>query len=643
MPGSGMASFVHSREPPSASRPMLNIRRTGRLVLIAALGVLSVTCTGDITPPAEPGGSSFAVAGPATRVSLNRQPPSSALDQEVWAPGSQPTVAVKDAAGVGVSGAVVTAAIASGTGTLQGKLTATTNSNGTAVFSDLGIAGTGSHTLSFTTGSLGATSSTVSVRALPVEASTGKWDTPVDWDIVPLHIHLLPTGKVLAWGKYEVDGSMSKPRLWNPASGAPGNAIVVSEADMLFCSGHTSMADGSILVSGGHLDDNRGLTATNIFDPITESWASGLAKMAKGRWYPTVTTLSDGRQVTVAGRDANGVVVTVPEIWENKSWVRLTGAALSLPYYPRQFVAPNGKIFYAGERIKSRYLDVDATTTSGRGKWTSSSGFSHVYGFNRDYGSAVMYDAGKVLYVGGGGDLGWSTQDPKTSTPTATAEVINLNLTGPRWVSTGSMHHRRRHLNATLLPDGQVLVTGGTSGGGFNDLTSAVHAAEVWNPSTGVWTELAGNIIDRAYHSVSLLMPDGTVLHGASGDANNPATHKPFPRQANHELFRPPYLFRGVRPVISSLSKGRVSYGESFVVSTAYAAQVTGVRWIRLGSVTHAFDAGQRANSLKFSIGSGKVTVTAPASGRLAPPGYYLVFLLNRNGVPSVGQMIRVG
>ena len=622
---------------------MIMPTRTNRILLVSALGILSITCSGDqLTRPAEKPGE-FAVAGPPARITISRQPPSNALDQEVWVPGSQPIVVVKDAGGVAVAGAVVTASIASGSGAIQGNINATTKANGSATFADLGIAGTGNHSLSFTAGSAAATSALIALNPLPSEARTGKWDLPVQWDIVPLHIQLLPTGKLLAWSKYESNGSMGLPRLWDPGAGAPGTATVVRAADMLFCSGHTLMADGRVMVSGGHLNDDRGLDVTNIFDPVSESWATGLPKMAKGRWYPTVTTLGDGRVVTVAGRDANSTVVLLPEIWEGNRWVKLTGASLTLPYYPRQFVAPNGKLFYAGERIKSRYLDVDVVTTNGRGRWSSSAGFTRRFPYIRDYGSAVMYEAGKILYAGGGGDTRGSIPDAKSPVPTATAERIDLTKTGPAWVSTTSMHHPRRHLNATILPDGKVLVTGGVSAGGFNAISSAVHAAEVWDPTNETWTELASNRVDRGYHSVSLLLPDGTVLHGASGDANDPATGGQYPRQANHEIFRPPYLFRGARPTVTSVSKTSLGYTEIFTVTTPFAGQITGVRWIRLGAVTHAFDASQRANTLKFTRTATTVRVTTPATGKLAPPGYYLLFLLNRNGVPSVGRIVRVG
>ena len=501
-------------------------RRAAHLVLAASLAVASATCGGDPTQPTAPQaapGEISPVVAPAASIRVTVQPPASALDQEVWDPSRQPVVLVKDASGLAVPGVVVTASIADGPGRLQGTLTATTLSTGRAKFGDLGIAGTGSHRLRFVTGAAATKSATIALGALPVEATTGKWDAPVDWDIVPLHMSLLPTGKILAWGRFEAGTSrMADPRLWNPAVGPPTSAVTVAADTMLFCSGHALMADGRVMVSGGHKADDRGLDVTNIFDPFTQHWVAGLPKMAKGRWYPTVTTLSDGRIVTVAGRDSTSTEVLLPEIWENNRWVRLTGASLKLPYYPRQFLAPNGRLFYAGERVQARWLDVDAVTSSGRGRWSTAAGFAHLWPYNRDYGSAVMYESGKVLVVGGGGNLGWSTPDPKTGTPTATAETIDLNVTGPHWSSTGAMRFARRHLDATILPDGQVLVTGGTSAGGFNTLSGAVHAAEAWSPRTGQWTQLASNRIDRAYHSVSLLLPDGRVLHGASGDANVP-------------------------------------------------------------------------------------------------------------------------
>jgi hypothetical protein len=452
---------------------------------------------------------------------------------------------------------------------------------------------------------------------------------------------LLPTGKLLAWGREEMDGSMGQPRLWDPATEAPTAARMIMADTMLFCAGHALMADGKLMVSGGHKDDDRGLDVTNIFDPVSETWTAGLPKMAHGRWYPTVTTLPNGEMVTVAGQDSASNVVRIPEIWENGQWVELPGAGnVELPYYPRDFVDPtNGLVFMAGERIVSRWLDVDGERNGDRGVWIT--GPSHIWPFNRDYGSAVMYESGKILYVGGGGYTNWDTPDPTSPVPTETAEKIDLTAGTKSWTSAGSMSSPRRHHTATVLPDGSVLVTGGVSGGGFNDEPSGVRAAEIWAPATNDWTVLASNAVNRAYHSVSILLPDGTVLHGASGDADIPATTTPYPKRRSHEIFQPPYLFKGARPAISN-APATVGYGESFAVATPAAGQITNVRWIRLGSVTHAFDANAMAMSLAFTKGDGSLSVTAPDSPAVAPPGHYLLFVLNRNGVPSIGRVVRV-
>ncbi len=579
-----------------------------------------------------------AVDGTPTLVIIT-QPPSTALDGEVFAAAAQPVVSVETTAGDPLEGVTVTAALASGSGTLEGALTAVSGPDGTAAFGDLGVAGQGNHTIQFTTPDASATSSTIALSALPSEATTGEWGPTVDWNIVPLHLTLLPTGKLLAWGREEINGDMGQPRLWDPGSGSPAAAPMVMADTMLFCAGHALMADGNLMVSGGHKADDRGLDVTNIFNSTTETWTPGLPKMAKGRWYPTVTTLPDGRMVTVAGQDSASVVVMIPEVWDGDSWVQLTGAGnLELPYYPRNFIDPlDGRVFMAGERVQSQWLDVD-----GSGSWTAT-GPTHDWPFNRDYGSAVMYESGKILYVGGGGYPAWDTPDPTSATPTASAEKIDLNEGSPDWTSAGSMSSPRRHHTATVLPDGQVLVTGGVSGGGFNNVNTGVRAAEIWDPSTNDWTVLASNAITRAYHSVSVLMPDGTVLHGASGDANDPATANPYPPQRSHEIFRPPYLFKGARPTITDADDPNgVAYGQSFDVSTPAAGQITHVRLVRLGSVTHAFDANTMAVSLEFTAGDGSISVTAPPNPNVAPPGHYMLFVLNRNGVPSVGRIIQI-
>jgi galactose oxidase-like protein len=442
------------------------------------------------------------------------------------------------------------------------------------------------------------------------QATAGEWTPPFSWPVVAVHLHLLPNGKVLSWGR------IGAATLWDPAS---GDFAAVPSTTMLFCSGHNFLPDGRLLVAGGHLDDQRGLPDANIFDPATATWTS-VEPMHWGRWYPTSTTLPDGQVVTLAGKDQDGVDVETPEVWTGSSWRSLTGAVRELPYYPRTFVAPNGLLFYAGELPQSAYLDV-----SGTGTWLSVA--TSEFG-RRDYGTALMYRPGKVMIVGG--------SDPPDGAPTNTAEVIDLNQSSPSWLYTDPMRHARRHLNATLLPDGTVLVTGGTSSAGFSDPAGSVHAAELWDPASGRWSLLASNSVDRVYHSTSMLLPDGRLLHTGSGDGPG------IPRELNAELFSPPYLFRGPRPEIVG-APNVIGYGEEFLVATDNAPQVARVTLLRLSSVTHAFDESQRFLDLTFGKVAAGLRVVAPNSGALAPPGPYLLFILNGMGVPSVAKVVRVG
>ncbi|MGH7508785.1 MAG: galactose oxidase-like domain-containing protein [Gemmatimonadales bacterium] len=440
--------------------------------------------------------------------------------------------------------------------------------------------------------------------AAGTEATTGKWSAPFPWPVIGLHLHLLRNGKVLSWGKF------GQPQVWNPSTKV---FSAVPAPDWIFCSGHAFLPDGRLLVNGGHISDDHGIADANVFDPGKLSWSSR-SSMARGRWYPTTTILGSGEAVTIAGRDQNGMLVKIPEVWTGSRWRPLSSAGRALPYYPRTFLAPNGKVFYAGESRSTAYL-----STSGTGSWTEVG--SRRYGA-RNYGSAVMYQPGRVLYAGGG-------------RTTSTAEIIDLNQAAPAWKWTGSMAYARRHLNATILPTGQVLVTGGTSGTGFSDENQAVHAAELWDPVTGKWTTLASNSVIRVYHSTSLLLKDGRVLHTGSGDAAGNADH------FDAEIFSPPYLFQGRRPRMSS-APSAVGYGQTFLVGTADAASIARVTWIRLGSVTHAFDSNQRFNELTFVRASEGLNVTAPGSRNLAPPGHYMLFILNGKGVPSTARVVRI-
>jgi galactose oxidase-like protein/glyoxal oxidase-like protein len=451
----------------------------------------------------------------------------------------------------------------------------------------------------------GAPAVSASMTAVGNEATVGKWSTPFYWPIIAVHLHLLRNGKVLSWGKF-LDA-----QIWNPAT---KTFTPVPAPVNVFCSGHTDLPDGQLLVSGGHISDDQGLNTTTVFNPGTPAWLTK-APMARGRWYPTVTALANGQAVVIGGNDANFTANPIPEVWTGSSWRQLTTASRTVAYYPRTFLAPNGSVFYAGEGQGTYYL-----STSGTGSWTWVA--NRLYGV-RDYGSAVMYQPGKILYVGGG-------------YTTNTAEVIDLNQPAPTWQWTNPMAYARRHSNATILPDGTVLVTGGTSGNStFSDEANAVYAAELWNPTTGTWTTLASNSVSRVYHSTTLLLKDGRVLHTGSGDASGAINHY------DAELFSPPYLFKGPRPQLTQ-APTQVYYAQGFFLATPDPNAISRVTIIRLGSVTHAFDMNQRFNELTFTPAAGGLNVSPPTDPNLAPPGQYMVFILNATGVPSAGRLFRL-
>jgi hypothetical protein len=223
-------------------------------------------------------------------------------------------------------------------------------------------------------------------------------------------------------------------------------------------------------------------------------------------------------------------------------------------------------------------------------------------------------------------------------------EVIDLNVSKPAWAVVAPMKFHRRQHNATLLPDGTVLVTGGSKGTGFNDLgNKAVRIPELWDPKSGTWTEMAPEAVARCYHSTAVLLPDGRVLSGGGGEyaptigQSNPTadTH------ANAQLFSPPYLFKGPRPRISK-APTKVVFGQTFNVDTPDANDIAQVTWVRLGSVTHSFDQNQRINFLTFRQGANQLAVAAPANGNVCPPGHYMLFILNRQKVPSEAVIIQI-
>ncbi|XXF81084.1 DUF1929 domain-containing protein [Myxococcaceae bacterium GXIMD 01537] len=440
-------------------------------------------------------------------------------------------------------------------------------------------------------------------------AEEGEWSSAETWPISATHTLLLPSGKVMFFGEF--DEGLLPPQQWDPAT---GQLSLFPKADYnIFCAGHSFLEDGRVLVTGGHELSHVGYRYTRLFDSVDFTW-SNAPDMNERRWYPTNTTLPNGDVVILSGEMASaGDNNPLPQVYEAKTGTLrdLTGAVREVPYYPRTFVAPNGKVFCAGPKPTSLYLDVEKT-----GTWFEIA--ESIHRGDRTYAPAVYID-GKVYTIGG--------DDP----PVASMEVIDLNAPVPAWQARAPMSVPRRQHNAVALPDGQIFVAGGSSGEGFNNGSAAVYTSELYNPDTDSWKTMASYRDFHGYHSTALLLPDGRVLL-AGGRKIRTA-----------QVFTPPYLLKGLpRPTVSA-APAEVLPGTTFTISTPDASRVQKVTLSALAAVTHSFDMGGRLLTLPFTAGSGDLTVTAPLNNFIAPPGYYQLFVVNDEGVPSVGKMIRIG
>ena len=470
-------------------------------------------------------------------------------------------------------------------------------------------------------------------RAVGQSNIQGQWTTlPYTMPINPIHAALLNTGKVLV-----IAGSGNYPSnlnfqaaVWDPASGSIATQPVTWD---MFCNGMVVLPDGRPFVNGGNLqyDPFRGLANTSVFDPATGSFTD-LPNMAHGRWYPTATVLADGTIMTFSGLDETGATNSTVEIFTpgSNSWSPSYPAGWIPPLYPRLHVLPNGNVFYSGPGIGSRYFTPSTHT------WTKVVATTN-YTNARTYGTSVLLpltpvnNYRPVVMIMGGG----------VPTATATAELFDLSAATPSWQPGPAMSQARVEMNAVILPTGKVVALGGS--GTDENASTASFNADLYDPASNSFSSAGANAFPRLYHSIALLLPDATVW--VAGGNPQRGTY-----ESHMEIYQPAYLFStdsngnpmpAPRPTITS-APGAVGYGTTFTVESPDSFDISSVVLVKAGSVTHAFDMEQRLVGLSYTAGSGSLTVTAPPNPNIAPPGYYLLFLLNSSGVPSVANFVRI-
>jgi hypothetical protein len=291
---------------------------------------------------------------------------------------------------------------------------------------------------------------------------------------------------------------------------------------------------------------------------------------------------------------------------------------LRLGNYPRMHLMPNGSVLTCGPQTKT------ALFNPARHNWRRLPSSRH--GTRWEGTSALLPGGQRVLIVGGG-------EDRHDRTPTGTAELLNLEAKDPAWRFTGSLRHRRFLHNLVLLPDGKALAVGGGTTARYEN---PIFFPEMYDPKTGTWTVMAAQTASRMYHSTALLLPDGRIF--SAGQTRGRFAHY-------GEIYSPPYLFRGtelaVRPVVSDVP-ARVPLGGRLQFSSPDAASIGKITLMRPCSVTHGNDTEQRAVPLQFSVSGDTVNARVPGNPNLVPPGYYMLFALNRAGVPAEAPWVRL-
>jgi hypothetical protein len=482
---------------------------------------------------------------------------------------------------------------------------------------------------------------------------------------ISVHAANLPNGKIFyAAGSGFSSTYENGPYHWNIFDPATGSITNHTVAEDIFCMGQAVLPNGKVLCAGGTLEydvgDNpdgvwKGLASAFEYDPSSNSLTK-VQSMKHGRWYPYCIVLEDGKVLTIGGFDEWGSDNALAEIYNpsTKSWSIKYDSTTSntycvgwetpsappglpcyggsnqgtMPYvslYPRAIFMPTGLVAVAGQSKTTR------TWNPQTGKWTFAGNLSVA----RSYGNMVLLplnnttsEKGQLLVCGGSNTSGENattvvqllTPNPSTNYTTFTFQTI------------ASCNFARRHAPNAYLPNGKLIFFGGTN---FQNTSSGAYKnAEIFDPVAKSWTVVSGMIVPRIYHSTGILLLDGRVwLAGSSYSKSN--------WELRSEYYVPSY-YNATRPTISS-NPTVGNYGGTINIPTPNAAGIGKVSLIRLSTFTHGFNSDLRFIWLQIqSKGSSSVTVSAPVNAKIAPPGYYMIHVLNSAGVPSKAKVIKI-
>jgi Domain of unknown function (DUF1929) len=520
----------------------------------------------------------------------------------------------------------------------------------------------------------------------------GQWSATIPLPTYAINAVMMPTGKVAFWGRPPLDSQGHRANdsefwVWDPASGALAEKDAPdiqiggrTEPAPIFCSGQSLLPDGELFVAGGNLGNPislggstplyQGLDTAFTFNPWTLTWTRQ-PDMQHGRWYPSQVELADGRIAILAGGDENGnedhntqLEVFTPAATPGGVGTVTHHAAgdHDTAFYPHLFTLPGGNVLLGGPtKPDSGLLDVSRLDDPAAGSaWTS---FAHTV-VDRVGGNAILWPQGapgdtRMTLLGGyyfTGDGGDATADTETFDLSAVGEGWQLDADG-----IPAMHVGRSYGNVVQLPDSTLVAVGGGAGDrndkyGTNFVgyppDETLKQVELLKPGVDdQWALGPAQQKFRAYHSTAILLPDGRVLSAGDdywylGDEERPWAPGSGESTDVGEIYSPPYLFDGdhlaPRPAIDE-APARVDYGAAFHVAVSGRTPGRAVL-VAPGATTHGADMNQRIVDLQ-TLGAGPtgLDVRAPAGGDVAPPGYYMLFVLDDSGTPSVARWVQVG
>ncbi len=544
---------------------------------------------------------------------------------------------------------------------------------------------------------------------------------PAPAPVRSVHAILLQNGKVLLMAGSGNDASAFaagtfKSYLYDPV--ADTFELIETPKDV-FCSGHVQLANGNVLVIGGTAaypdppapgqppsTAYKGQNAAWIFDIHTNTYTPvtrhGLAgpPLLSGAWYPSATELGNGDVIAFGGIDETGAGRTKTDYFTDPAnpgtngdlpgeFVGFGSGKLQQTFpwywgeYPSMILAADGRLFFSGSHVFGGGIEGSEQAPSG----------SSLYNFlcnpnadreyvaqhpgtdvafrvqdtpglrdtdHRDQSASLLLPPAqdqKVMILGGGDT--YTTLAGTDKSAINLTDVIDLDAPNPHWapgpdlprgrMDDGSMQTMgtgKMYVSAVALPDGTVLETGGSQ----HTRADNVHEASIFDPATSTFAPVAPDPVGRNYHSEALLLPDGRVLALGSNPLDGSF-------EMRVSIYKPPYLFKGARPVLTTLDgqansvrqdgtnlTTQWSYGSSHVLGFTSSSTIRSAVLIRPAAVTHSSDPNQRELALPISAhGDGELTVDLTSNSNLAPPGYYMVFLVNSEGVPSVAQWVHIG